>query len=174
MDSAFDLVYLVINIRSKIVQSTNCGSGTGSVSVTDGATLESSGYLQCGDLNMSGQQSLEVGGKDFGADAEGFTFNFFSPQYLALAGSGTYVSLVDNINNTPGPDGEALYVGGPGQKNTTLNVPSGTTLNLNGIKLYVYLDNAIHRVRAGEGALFGGGQIIDRAVTPTLNRLLLD
>jgi hypothetical protein len=185
-------------------------TGTGSVSVTDGATLEIWGNdLQCGDLTlrhlaaltlnnnrslevkgnfsfamtdpanwnwmyqnvlqMSGggasKQSLEVGGKDFGADAAGFSNNF-NPTYLNLAGAGTYVYLVDNINNGLWPAREALYVGGAGHQNTTLNVPPGTTLNLNRIRLYAYLNNNIHQVKGGEGALFGGGQIIDLSEKP--------
>ena len=195
-------------------------TGTGSVSVTDGATLEIWGdNLQCGDLTlshlaaltlnnnrsldvkgnfsfamtdparwiwmyqnalqMSGggatQQSLEVGGKDFGVDAQGFSNNF-NPQFLGLAGAGTYVNLVDAINNGQWPAREALYVGGDGHLNTTLNVPPGTTLNLNNIKLYVYLNNNIHQVQAGEGGLFGGGQIINRSLKPitaSVNSLLL-
>ena len=195
-------------------------TGTGSVSVTDNATLFlSDNNLQCGDmtlshvatlklnstryidlkgnfsfamtdparwiwmyqntLQMSGggatQQALEVGGKDFGADAQGFSNNF-NPQFLGLAGEGTYVNLVDAVNNGQWPAREALYVGGDGHLNTTLGVPPETTLNLNNIRLYVYLNNNIHQVQAGEGGLFGGGQIINRPLKPInapINGLLL-
>ena len=44
-----------------------------------------------------------------------------------------------------------------------LNVNPGATLNLNKLPLYTYLGTEIHRVQAGEGALFGGGQIINRS-----------
>jgi hypothetical protein len=185
-------------------------TGTGSVSVTDGATLFLYGNnLQCGDLTLSQQatlklqnerfidlkgnfsfamtdparwiwmyqnalqmsgggvtkQSIEVGGKDYGESTAGFSNNF-NPQFLALSGAGTYVNLVDNINNGQWPLREALYVGGDGHLNTTLSVPPGTTLNLNNLKLYAYLNNNIHRVKEGEGYLFGGGTIIDMSVKP--------
>jgi hypothetical protein len=185
-------------------------TGTGSVSVTDGATLFLYGNnLQCGNLTlsrlatlklqnertidlkgnfsfamtdpaswiwmyqnalqMSGggatKQSLEVGGKDYGADGAGFSNNF-NPQFLGLAGAGTYVYLADAVNNGQWPAREAIYVGGDGHLNTTLNVPPGTTLNLNNTKLYAYLNNNIRQVKAGEGSLFGGGQIINAAIAP--------
>jgi hypothetical protein len=185
-------------------------TGTGSVSVTDDATLFLYGNnLQCGDLTlshlatlklqnertidlkgnfsfamtdpakwiwmyqnalqMSGggatKQSIEVGGKDYGESTAGFSNNF-NPQFLALSGAGTYVNLVDNINNGQWPEREALYVGGDGHLNTTLNVPPETTLNLNTLKLYAYLKNNIHRVKGGEGYLFGGGTIIDISIKP--------
>jgi hypothetical protein len=45
-------------------------------------------------------------------------------------------------------------------------VPEETTLNLNRLHLYTYVGTNIHRVVAGEGNLFGGGQIIDVSVKP--------
>jgi hypothetical protein len=45
---------------------------------------------------------------------------------------------------------------------------------LNGLKRYAYMDGNMHRVRAGEGSLFGGGKIIDRSGAGTLFLLLLD
>ena len=114
-----------------------------------------------------GKQFLEVGSQDLGAVAWGFSNNFQVPR-LALAGAGTYVCLVDNINNGHWNSGrEALYVGGY-WTDTTLSVPVGTTLDLNGIKLYAYLNNAIRRVRAGDGPLFGGGRIIDKQAVGSL------
>ena len=120
----------------------------------------------------SGEQFLEAGGQDLGPAAGGFSNNFQLPR-LVLAEAGTYVCLVDNIDNGHRGSGrEALYVGGY-WTDTTLNVPPGTTLDLNGIKLYAYLDHAIRPVRAGDGALFGGGRIIDKQAIGSLFLLLL-
>jgi hypothetical protein len=113
-------------------------------------------------LQMSGsKQFLEVGGHDLGPVAGGFNNNFQLPR-LVLTGAETNVSLVDNIDNGHrGPGREALYVGG-NWAGTTLNVPPGTTLDLNGIKLYAYLEGTIRRVKGGDGDIFGGGKIIDK------------
>jgi hypothetical protein len=125
-------------------------------------------------LQMSGggaqQQSLEVGGRDYSLSSTGFSSNFNLPA-LNLAGAGTYVNLVDNIDNGHRPPREALYV-------DSLNVPAGTTLNLNTIHLYTYYPSSptIYQVKAGDGNKFGGGQIINRPlkpVTASVNSLLL-
>jgi hypothetical protein len=119
-----------------------------------------------------GRQFLEVGGQDLGPVADGFRNNFQLPR-LVLAGASTYVGLVDNINNGHRGSGrEALYVGGY-WTDTTLSVPPETTLDLNGVKLYAYLDHAIRRVSSGDGAPFGGGRIIDRGAGPATSLLLL-
>ena len=64
-------------------------------------------------LKMSGsgaqQQFLEVGGSDYGLSSTGFSNNFNLPR-LILAGSGTYVNLVDDIDNGYRPSPEALYL----------------------------------------------------------------
>jgi len=109
-------------------------------------------------LQLSGQgpwQKLEVGGEDKGATTAGLVNNFALPK-LRLGGAGTRVGLVDLIDNghRTGGNPEVLYV-------DTLEVLPNTTLNLNGKKLYAYLSGNMHRVMAGEGSLFGGGQIID-------------
>ena len=49
---------------------------------------------------------------------------------------------------------------------TSLEVDPGTTLNLDGLHLYTYLNGSAHLVLAGEGSLFGGGTIIDAATPP--------
>ena len=125
-------------------------------------------------LQMSGsgaqQQFLEVGGKDYGLSSTGFNNNFNLPALTLKTGSGAYVNLVDNIDNGHRASPEALYV-------NSLIVPTGTTLNLNRLHLYTHLSGDIHQVQAGEGALFGGGQIINRPLKPItapINGLLLD
>ncbi len=113
-------------------------------------------------------QTIEVGSQNFGAIASGLTNNFALPQ-LWVNGTGTRVKLVDLIDNGHRVDGhEALYV-------TALVVDPETTLELNGLKLYAYLDTEMHRVRGGEGTLFGGGKIIDSGASlSAVNLLLLD
>jgi hypothetical protein len=109
-------------------------------------------------LQMSGQgpwQQLEVGGYDYGPSTAGLVDNF-ALRKLRLDGAGTRAGLVDLIDNghRTGGNPEVLYV-------NTLEVLPNTTLNLNGKKLFAYLSGEMHRVMAGEGYLFGGGQIID-------------
>jgi hypothetical protein len=101
-------------------------------------------------------QRLEVGGQDGG----GFSDNF-GLAYLRISENGTFVFLADAIDNGHRTDGapEVLYV-------NQLRVDPGATLNLNNIKLYAYLNSILHRVRAGEGNLFGGGTIIDVSESP--------
>ncbi|MCX5890649.1 MAG: hypothetical protein NTY36_14555 [Deltaproteobacteria bacterium] len=109
-----------------------------------------------------------MGGRDYGASNTGLTNNFALPK-LQLDGVGTQAKLVDLIDNGHRAVGghEVFYA-------DTLEVLPGATLNLNGLKLYAYLDDNLHRVRAGEGSLFGGGKIIDNLGEGTLFLLLLD
>jgi hypothetical protein len=123
-------------------------------------------------LKMSGQgpwQTLEAGGQDYGANPSGLTNNFALPK-LQVDGASTQVKLVDLIDNghRTGSSREVLYV-------DTLEVLPDATLQLNGLKLYAYLDSNMHRVKAGEGNLFGGGKIIDQgAFLPSVELMLLD
>jgi hypothetical protein len=126
-------------------------------------------------LNMSGgtwlaaPQTLEVGCRDDGTNASGYTNNFVLPN-LQVTGANTFVSLVDAIDNGHRASGrEALYV-------TTLQVTTGATLNLNGLKLYAKRGGStVYRVRAGEGSLYGDGRIIDKGgFLPAVDLMLLD
>ena len=118
-------------------------------------------------------QSLEVGSQDLGAVPAGFTKNFslsafelwnLTPPSVARA------YLTDQVDNGHrAGQREALYV-------NSLWVDPGTTLNLNHLRLYTYLNGSVHQVQAGEGALFGGGQIINQSLKPVtapVNSLLL-
>ena len=95
-------------------------------------------------LNGSGTaaspQLLEVMGRDIGLDPSGFTHNF-AYGTLALANN-TYVQLVDQSPNTASGAPEAIYV-------NSLIVPSGTTLDLNGLHLYA-------RAVQNDGTIRGG------------------
>ena len=165
----------ILDVRNNIqtgnlIMSPNSGLDVGNLKVMDlkgdyTFGQQNAGYWSWGSgsvLQMSGsgaqQQFLEVGGRDYGLSAIGFSNNFNLPA-LTLTGSGTYVNLVDNIDNGHRASPEALYV-------NSLIVPDGTTLNLNRLHLYTYLGPNIHRVTAGEGNQFGGGQIIDVSVKP--------
>lgn len=135
-------------------------------------------------LQMSGGgpwQSLEVGCRDLGEDNTGLNNNF-ALWNLKLQGTGTRVYLADNIDNghrSPGVK-EALYTGltyNYGER--TLDVPSGTTLNLNGIHLYSYSYAWGRMVLVKAGDNYGGGQIIDVPMGPgtllaPIRSLLLD
>ena len=107
---------------------------------------------------------LEIGGRDDGLVASGFTDNFDLTN-LVLDDS-AHIYLADWINNGNRSSSEALYV-------DDLDVLTDTVLNLNGLNLYTYLDSNIHLVAAGEGYFFGGGTIIDTPVPIPTTLLLL-
>ncbi len=118
-------------------------------------------------------QSVEIGGRDLGAVPEGFTNNFSLPAFELWNLTPPSVArayLTDQVDNGHrAGQREALYV-------NSLWVDPGTTLNLNQLHLYTYLDGSVHQVQAGEGGLFGGGQIINRSLKPItapVNSLLL-
>jgi len=73
-------------------------------------------------------QHLEIMSQDLGATPDAFSHNF-AYQTLALS-SNTYVRLIDNAHNSSGTGSEALYV-------NALIVPKGSTLDLNGLRIYV-------------------------------------
>lgn len=142
-------------------------------------------WKDCSVLKMSGGgpwQALEVGGKDLGTDIAGKTDNF-ALSHLKLEGTGTRAYLVDAVDNgrrSPGLK-EALYTGYLMYDvlYQGLTVSPGTTLNLNGIHLYTRTGKQplMRLVKAGEGALYGGGTIIDVPVggtIPVILPLLLD
>ena len=85
-------------------------------------------------------QLLEVMGRDLGATNGGFNQNFVY-NTLSLANK-TYVRLVDLSDNAPGSNAEALYV-------NSLIVPSGTTLDVNGLHVYA-------RATQISGTILGG------------------
>ena len=118
--------------------------GTGSVVVGPTSAIEMTGNLSgtmssaitssiLGTVRFKGSgtlatpQTLEVMGRDFGTDATGFNQNF-SVGTLALANN-TRVQLVDQSDNAAGSGAEALYL-------NSLIVPTGTTLDLNGLNIY--------------------------------------
>ena len=98
-----------------------------------GSTRNIDQYLPPGTTTFDGSgtlgspQLLEVMGADLGADPAGFTHNFVYGS-LGLANN-TYVKLVDQADNAAGASAEALYV-------NSVSVPSGCTLDLNGLHVY--------------------------------------
>jgi hypothetical protein len=114
-----------------------------------------------------GMQTVEVGGQDKGAVIAGLTDNFALAQ-LRVEGAGTLAGLVDLVDNGHRSisGAEALYV-------DILQVLPEATLDLKGLKLYAQLDGLMHRVAAGEGSLFGNGQIIDTGREKSTSGLML-
>ncbi len=134
--------------------------GSGALSVEPGSTFAVSGNLLGGTTNAAGfnplgtvtfdgngtsssPQQLEVMSQDLGDIPAGFQQNF-AYDTLELSGN-TYLELVDNSVNSPGNAPEALYV-------NHLIVPAGTTLNLNGLNLYIHTANV-------QGTILGGAII---------------
>lgn len=118
-------------------------------------------------------QALEVGGRDYGKAAAGFSNNFTLSELTLYGTNKARAYLVDQIDNGHrNSKPEALYV-------NSLKVEPGCTLTLNGLHLYTYLASVIHQVAAGEGGLFGGGAILDQppfggSVPSIITPLLLD
>ncbi|HXG49040.1 MAG TPA: hypothetical protein VNO52_15555, partial [Methylomirabilota bacterium] len=72
-------------------------------------------------------QLLEVMSPDVGTNAVALTGPFAFGKLVL--GNDTYVRLVDQSDNSPGPEAEALYV-------SSVIVPRGCTLDLNGLAVY--------------------------------------
>ena len=99
------------------------------------ATRRSAAYATSGVVSLDGSgtagspQLLEAMSKDVGATVAGLD-GHFALDSLQL-GDGTYVQLVDQAVNTPGDSQpEAVYA-------NELSVPADSTLDLNGLHLYV-------------------------------------
>ncbi len=111
-----------------------------------GATRNADRYVPTGPLVLDGggsasaPQLFEVMGQDLGNVAEGFDRNFAYGS-VALANN-TYVRLVDQVHNSRGTGPEALYV-------NTLVVPSGTTLDLNGLHVYARASQSVGTIAGG-------------------------
>ena len=118
-----------------------------------GNTNNATSYQMAGSLSFDGSgtsqtpQVLQAMSTDWGATSAGFLSNY-AYTTLALA-NGTYLELVDESQNSNGSSApEALYV-------ENLVVPSGTTLNLNGLHLYAANEQVA-------GTVVGGAVFIDR------------
>lgn len=111
--------------------------------------------------NVANPQLLEVMSHDLLAAPVGFTNNFLY-QSIEL-GNNTRVRLVDQSDNAPGSDPEALYV-------NSIVIPAGTTLDLNHLRLYA-------RAVQSDGAVVNGTiiQIADSGpivlATPTSGQI---
>jgi hypothetical protein len=131
--------------------------GQGALTIGPGSTLEITGNLTGNTTNAAGfnvlgsvvfdgdgtstsPQYLQVLSQDLGDTTAGFTQNFVY-NTLELTND-TYVELMAGAGGSP----EALYV-------NDLIVPAGTTLNLNGLNLYIHTEQI-------SGTIIGGGAII--------------
>jgi len=119
-----------------------------------GNTTDVDLYEPQGTVNLDGSgtstvpQFLEVMSQDLGNVAAGFNNNF---AYGTLAvGSNDYVRLVDLASNSGSSSPEALYV-------NTLIVPSGSTLDLNGLHLYYRAGEIDGTITAGSATPLAGG-----------------
>ncbi len=90
---------------------------------------------------------LEVMSQDRGPTAGGFIDNFL---YERLALAGAFVRLVDQADNAGGSEPEALYV-------NNLIVPSGNTLDLNGLAVYTRAAQINGTILNGTVTLVGDG-----------------
>jgi len=107
----------------------------------DGVHFSPSGATRLdGHGTAASPQLLETMSQDLGSVNAGF-FHNFAYGTLALANN-TYLKLVDQSINAPGSGNEAAYV-------NSLVVPAGTTLDLNGLRLYA-------RAAQIAGTLVGG------------------
>jgi pimeloyl-ACP methyl ester carboxylesterase len=77
---------------------------------------------------LSSPQLLEAISADLGSGSSGFVNNF--AYGTLIVGGNDYVKLVNQSINSPGSSAEAVYA-------NSLVVPAGSTLNLNGLNLYV-------------------------------------
>ena len=115
-----------------------------------GNTQRSDLYNLPGTLVLNGTgtavapQNLEAMSNDLGSGAAASANNF---NYGTLSvGAGNYVTLVDQSDNSAGVGAEAVYAG-------RLIVPSGSTLNLNGLHLYTQTAQISGTVVGGTVAL---------------------
>ena len=116
-------------------------------------------------ISGGGTSSLEIGSRNVGATSQGFDGNFHLTG-LSLDGADTYLNLADAVNNGHRSSPEALYV-------DYLNVPVGTTLDLNNLWLYTYNPESHEIMAVSNGThLFGDGLIIGAPV-PLPSTLLL-
>ncbi|MDE2507323.1 MAG: PPC domain-containing protein, partial [Planctomycetota bacterium] len=109
----------------------------------------------------SNPQTWEAMSNDLGATQAGFQNNFAFGTVSVTAN--TYVQLVDNSKNSTGTGAEAVYV-------NELVVPSGATLDLNGLHLYVRGSQIAGTILNGTITEVPGGGAIQQGI-PTAGNL---
>ncbi len=105
------------------------GDLLGNTQNADGFSPLGALLLNSSSSNAGSPQLLEAMSYDLGAVGAGFDDNF-AYGTLGLS-SGTYVELVDQVQNSIGSNPDAVYA-------NSVVVPSSATLNLNGLHLYAY------------------------------------
>jgi RHS repeat-associated protein len=106
-----------------------------------GTTTNADLFSPQGTVRFSGgTRQLEAMSRDQGGAVAGFVRNFAYGR-IELTG-GTTLQLVDSSDNAPGSGAEAVYV-------STLVVPAGSTLNLNGLHLYARASQILGSVTNG-------------------------
>jgi RHS repeat-associated protein len=163
-DSALNLDFGALTIDSPgtlIVQPSATITIAGSLV---GDTTDADLYQPQGTVNLDGSgtstipQFLEAMSDDLDNVSAGYEDNF---AYGTLAiGPNDYVRLVDLSNNSGSSNPEAVYV-------NTLVVPSGSTLDLNGLNLYYRTASIQGTITAGSATpLEGGGPVELNTNTP--------
>jgi RHS repeat-associated protein len=103
-------------------------------------------------------RQLEVMGRDLGNTAAGYSRNFVLGR-LELA-AGASLQLVDTVPNSSGVGSEAVYV-------NALVVPSGSTLNLNGRRLYARATQILGTITNGTvNPVPDGGPLVANSAAP--------
>ena len=104
-------------------------SGNFDVAINDASRFDfGQATLELASDNPKVAQSVEVLSRDLGASDAGFATTNFPLGSLRLR-AGANAELVDNHNNAPGKQAEAIYT-------QELVVPAGATLVTNGLKVY--------------------------------------
>lgn len=129
-----------------------------------GSTTNAAGFaphpvlLFNGTGTAANPQRLEAMGQDLGAAVAGYDHNFVL--HNLTLGNNTYVRLMDLADNAAGAGAEAVYV-------NNLTVPAGTTLDLNGLRLYARNVVATGTILGGaESPLPDGGPLVRDVPTP--------
>ena len=121
---------LLLNATASLNQAASSSlavAGSLTSAATNPNVFRTQGKVAISGGNVSSPQLLEVMGHYVEANSSGFLPSNFSMGALNLASS-TYVKLIDQSNNVPGPANEALYV-------NSVIIPAGSTIDLNGLKL---------------------------------------
>ncbi|MHB1558088.1 MAG: RHS repeat-associated core domain-containing protein, partial [Isosphaeraceae bacterium] len=123
-----------------------------------GATTNAQKYTPLGTVVFDGgggsgsPQHLEAMSADLGAVQAGFANNF-AYGTISIA-SGTYLQLVDHVHNSTGTGSEVVYA-------NELVVPSGATLDLNGLHMYVRGESVAGTIVNGTVTQVPGGGALE-------------
>jgi hypothetical protein len=143
-------------------------SASSSIALAGSLTASNTGpssFQPLGSMTLMGKgtaaspQLLEVMSSDLGNLPAGFTNNF---AYGSLSvASGDYVKLTDLANNSGGAGPEAIYV-------NSLSIPTGATLDLNGLHVYANKTQLGGKIAGETTSLAGTGPNPSNAAQPLI------